>query len=119
MMIRLIAAVCAALGLTAAALAHAGLKSSSIEDGATLDAAPASITLEFTAEVGLAAIGLETADGTALETGFSADRRFATVHTAELPDVGSGDYVLEWRALARDGHVMTGEIEFSVALGDA
>ncbi len=119
MIYRLIAAGCAALAVTAAALAHAGLKSSSIEDGATLSTAPDDITLEFTAEVGLAAIGFETADGRALETGFSADRRFAKVHTAELPDLGSGDYVLEWRALARDGHVMTGEIEFSVALGDA
>lgn len=119
MIYRLIAAGCAALAVTAAALAHAGLKSSSIEDGATLSTAPDDITLEFTAEVGLASIGLESVDGEPLDTSFSADRRFATLHTAALPDLVSGDYVLEWRAIARDGHLMTGEIEFSVALGDA
>tara|TARA_E500000318_G_C3478411_1_gene179441 strand:+ start:395 stop:754 length:360 start_codon:yes stop_codon:yes gene_type:complete len=119
MIYRLIAAGCATLAVTAAALAHAGLKSSSIEDGAMLSEAPADITLEFTAEVGLASIGLETVDRGPLDVGFSADRRFATLHTVELPDLGNGGYVLEWRAVAGDGHVMTGEIEFSVALDDA
>ena len=43
----------------------------------------------------------------------------AVEHAAPLPELSEGAYVLEWRALARDGHVMTGEISFSVTGGDA
>ena len=119
MMVRALTAAVALVSFTAAAYAHAGLKSSSIEDGATLVTAPSGITFEFTAEVGLASVQLETADGRSLETGFSPDRSFAVEHTAPLPELSEGAYVLEWRALARDGHVMTGEISFSVTGGDA
>lgn len=119
MMVRALTAAVALVSFTAAAYAHAGLKSCSIEDGARLETAPPEITLEFTAEVGLASVQLETADGRPLETGFSPDRSFAVEHAAPLPDLSAGAYVLEWRALARDGHVMKGEISFSVTGGDA
>ncbi|VXD02021.1 conserved exported hypothetical protein [Oceanicaulis sp. 350] len=119
MMVRSLTAAIALVSFTAAAYAHAGLKSSSIEDGATLVTAPSGITFEFTAEVGLASVQLETADGRSLETGFSPDRSFAVEHTAPLPELSEGAYVLEWRALARDGHVMTGEVSFSVTGSDA
>lgn len=118
-MLRVLTAAAALVSVTAAAYAHAGLQSSSIEDGARLETAPAEIMLEFTAEVGLASVQLETAGGALLETGFSPDRTFAAEHTAPLPELSEGSYVLEWRALARDGHVMTGEIRFSVTGGDA
>jgi len=105
--------------VTAVAYAHAGLKLSSIEDGAVLNAAPSQIRLEFTAEVGLASVRLETVDGRLLDIGFSPDRMLSTEHTAPLPELFEGGYILEWRALARDGHVMTGTIRFSVTGDDA
>lgn len=118
-MLRALTAAVALVSVTAAAYAHAGLKSSSIEDDETLETSPAEITLEFTAEVGLASVQLETADGRALEIGVSPDRTFAVEHAAPLPELSEGAYVLEWRAVARDGHVMIGEISFSVTGGDA
>jgi methionine-rich copper-binding protein CopC len=32
-----------------------------------------------------------------------------------LPELAPGDYVVEWRALSQDSHVVTGEIRFSIA----
>lgn len=118
-MLRVLTAAAALVSVTAAAWAHAGLQSSSIEDGARLAIAPAEITLEFTAEVGLASVRLETAGGASLETGFSPVRTYAAEHTAPLPELSEGAYVLQWRALARGGHVMTGDIRFSVTGDDA
>lgn len=109
-------ALAAALSVTlgAAAFAHAGLKSSSIEDGAVFVAAPQTVTLEFTGEVGLAALELRGADGGMISTGFEPDRRMRRIFTAAMPDIADGAYFLEWRAMARDGHIMNGQISFTV-----
>ena len=33
----------------------------------------------------------------------------------ELPKLAAGEYVVEWRALSEDTHVVTGTIRFSIA----
>lgn len=114
-----ILAITAAAALTAAALAHASLKSSSISDGDVLETAPGDVTLEYSGAVGLAALTLQTGEGEAVDWDYRPPRRMQAAFTAPLPALRAGDYVLSWRAMAGDGHVMTGEIAFSLAAGDA
>ncbi len=114
-----ILAIMAAAGLTAAALAHASLKSSSINDGDILETVPNEITLEYTAVVGLAALTLQTGEGEAVDWDYRPPRRMQAAFTAPLPALDEGSYLLSWRAMAGDGHVMTGQIAFSLAGGDA
>ena len=41
-------------------------------------------------------------------------RSMKKAHLVELPHMAPGVYVVRWRAVAKDGHVMTGEIPFTV-----
>ena len=34
--------------------------------------------------------------------------------SVDLPDLETGDYLLTWKAIARDGHIMSDTIDFSV-----
>lgn len=112
-------ATIAAAVLTAAALAHASLKSSSISDGEVLETRPSEISLEYSCAVGLAALTLQTGAGEAVDWDYRPPRRMQAAFTASLPPLDDGDYVLSWRAMAGDGHVMTGEIAFVLAAGNA
>ena len=35
-------------------------------------------------------------------------------HTIELPELGSGKYKTDWRAMASDGHVIKGKFTFEI-----
>ncbi len=118
-MLRSIVATCVLCAvLTGAAFAHASLKSSSIAEGETLHAPPSELRLEYSAAVGLAALSLETEDGVAVDWAYRAPRQMQAVFVAPMPELEDGDYVLSWRAMASDGHVMTGQISFSLAHAD-
>lgn len=96
------------------AAAHVHLKSSDPVDGATLVAAPAQITLVFSAAANLTAATVQgTAAGAATKLDVVPNAASAT-HTVALPALAPGGYVVAWRALSADGHVMSGEVRFTV-----
>ena len=47
----------------------------------------------------------------------SVPRKMASTHKVDLPALPAGDYTLSWRAVAQDGHIMKGEISFTLAQG--
>jgi len=102
------------LSFPGAALAHTTITKSNIENGAQVAAAPAAFEFSFGAEVGLAGLELETLDGDPVELDFERPRKMGTDYSVPLPALEVGAYIMKWRAVARDGHVMRGEVDFTI-----
>jgi len=94
--------------------AHAMLEGASPADGETLKAAPKEFRLSFGHEVHLTSIKLSHDDG---EIAVAVDRKAAAARTFAIaaPVLGPGSYRLNWRALASDGHAMSGHLSFSIS----
>ena len=107
------------LSLTAAvAHAHTELSSSTPADEAVLDVAPDKIALHFSEPVRLTSLSIEgEASGKQdlLPLLSSASAEFSI----EPPSLPEGSYIVSWRALSADTHVMTGKFSFTVNSGDA
>lgn len=102
------------LALAGIAHAHAHLRSSLPADGSTLSAPPATLVLSFSEAATLTAASIQRAGAAAsklvpLPTKASVRVSFA------LPALAPGVYVVSWRALSADGHIMPGKIHFTVA----
>lgn len=103
----------------APAAAHVVVKSSSIEQGGAYGAAlgnpvPENLEIVFNGDVGLAELRLETVAGEPVKLDFVKPKVFQASFIVPLPTLTAGAYVFLWRAVAKDGHAMSGKIEFSV-----
>ncbi|ADM10811.1 hypothetical protein PB2503_00210 [Parvularcula bermudensis HTCC2503] len=96
------------------AFAHVTIKASSIEDGATLRVAPDEFSFSYSADVRLVGITLSGPESEDEALSFAPDSGFASAYQASLPELGPGSYLIEWRAMAKDGHVMQGSISFDI-----
>jgi methionine-rich copper-binding protein CopC len=106
-----IAAAAAALMAGTAALAHSMVTATDPADGAALTAAPEVIRIEFSEPIRLVGVAISGAGrDAALEVPSAGAARYAL----EAPDLPAGDYRVEWRGMAGDGHVMTGAFSFAV-----
>lgn len=98
---------------------HFELRRSAPAADTVLPSSPDRIQLWFSQEPNPtgARIGLADAAGEAIEIGAAAlVPDTATSLRAELLEpLTAGSYTISWRAMAADGHVVTGEIPFSVA----
>jgi methionine-rich copper-binding protein CopC len=107
------------LSLTAVvAHAHTELSSSTPADEAVLGAAPEEIALHFSEPVRLTSLSIESVASGEQALGplpSSANEEFAI----ESPSLSNGRYVVSWRALSADTHVMTGKFSFTVDSGPA
>ena len=110
---RLAAAAVISLTLIGSALAHTQLTASNPADQAMLETSPESITLSFSEAVRLTAVTVESgSESQSLEL---AAGEPAAEFSVALPTLEPGDYVVQWRAVSADTHVITGEIRFSIA----
>lgn len=103
--------------LPAPATAHSYLNDSNPNDGAGLNQAPKQVTLTFSDPVrdtglGVAAQGPQ--GGFPLEASASAKKVVA--HWPD--DSTAGTYTVSYRAVSTDGHVMEGNISFSITATD-
>jgi len=98
--------------LSAAALAHVHLRDSSPADGSHLSSSPPALVLNFSEAAQLTAVSLELPGGA--QQKLSVPAGSATRLSVALPQLAPGDYRVRWRALARDGHVVPGEIHFRI-----
>ena len=87
-----------ALLWSAVALAHAHLTGSSPADGSHVADAPTTLVLSFSEAAQLTAPA-------------AAQARIRV----PLPALAAGDYVVSWRALGADGHLVPGQIRFTIA----
>jgi len=94
--------------------AHTRLSESVPADEAVIAVAPEEIILGFSAAVRLTAVSVHKDDGAkqALEP--------LPVETGErfvvgISDLSPGDYVVSWRAIGADTHIVSGEFRFTIA----
>jgi methionine-rich copper-binding protein CopC len=121
----IIAVLAAVLALPGLVSAHARLVSSDPADGATLAAAPATITLTFDSELESAGAALVVTDGSgaAVDTGDGGvdlgDTEHKTMQVSLKSGLGAGAYTATWTLTGDDGHEVTGSISFTVAAATA
>jgi methionine-rich copper-binding protein CopC len=98
---------------SSAACAHAHLKASTPAAGSHLSAPPAALSLEFTEAAQLTALSIEKsgAEPVKLRAPQSPQAHISVV----LPALTPGTYVVRFRALGSDGHLVPGEFTFSLA----
>ena len=113
-----------------AANAHSPLSSSSPQDGETLDAPPIEIVMDFKSPAKLIKVELKKSknkqgnsflgglfggdDGEPVALGESFLMSMNKRQIIPMPSLGAGDYLLSWRAMGEDGHVIKGELTFKV-----
>jgi copper transport protein len=114
---------CLTLALTllfcaSAAFAHAHLERSEPKANATLKQSPKTVELWFSEELEPSMNTVTVTD----QTGRRVDKNNITLAEgskklqAELEDLGSGTYTVDWKVLSTDGHTMKGKFTFTVAL---
>jgi methionine-rich copper-binding protein CopC len=93
--------------------AHAHLERSTPADGSVLSAAPAQLVLQFSEAAQLAMLTIERSGGPKQSVTTLPETAQSRVVIA-LPALPPGDYVVSWRAVGADGHVVPGRIHFTV-----
>lgn len=104
-------AVCLAAPLAAA---HTTVKSATLEDGGTYQTLPETFDLVFAQKVGLAGFSITDADGYSVDIDYTPPKSMEIKFSIALPTLASGQYTMSWRAMAKDGHVLTGALSFTV-----
>jgi len=98
--------------------AHAELVGSNPANCAMLETAPGNVTLNFSEPVRLTALSVQK-EGTAKQSLGPLSSEASQQFTVAAPGLGDGHYMVSWRALSEDTHVMTGELMFVVgAVGE-
>ena len=108
--------------------AHSPLSSSSPQDGETLDAPPIEIVMDFKSPAKLIKVELKKStskqgnsflgglfggdDGESVPLGESFLMSMSKRQIIPMPSFGAGIYLLSWRAIGEDGHVIKGELTF-------
>lgn len=98
--------------LSAPAYSHTRLSASVPADEVTLDKAPEEIALTFSTAVRLTAVAIEI-DSESHSLGVDS-KDPATDFLVALPELVPGEYVVQWRAMSEDTHVVSGEIRFTI-----
>ena len=99
------------------AAAHSPLISSSPADGDAFAVAPQAIEMKFrgTARlVRLALTGAQSGEVVLSEEHLMVEK---PIHTIALPAIAADKYVVRWRALSADGHLVKGSFSFTVGSG--
>lgn len=97
-----------------AALAHTELKATVPADHAMIADAPENVELTFSEPVRLTALAIQR-DGEQRQSLGPLPSELTASFAVALPTViADGHYVVSWRALSEDTHVMSGEFMFAV-----
>lgn len=101
------------VGASAFAFAHAKLLKSDPVEGSTVKAAPTRFVLTFGEPAKLTALTLQKGAEPAQKIGSLPTEAAAEV-SVPAPKLEPGKYVLAWRAVGNDGHVVPGKLTFTV-----
>lgn len=97
----------------AAAFGHAHLEKSVPADGSVVSRAPTQLVLQFSEPAQLTALAIEKEHGAKQKLPPPADKPQAEI-VVPLPALAPGRYVVSWRAVAADGHVVPGQVHFTL-----
>ena len=107
-----------ALVATLAADAHTTVESADPANGAVLEHSPPTIQLKFKHAVQMTSIVVLEADKSERKLGFAPAASTALV-TIGNPALHSGRNEIRWKALSKDGHVITGTLVYEVKSASA
>ncbi len=96
------------------AWAHVHLKSSVPANNAALTSTPAQLTLQFSAAVRVTSLSVQKEGETESTKIASLPKEPAAEINVPLQPLAPGKYIVNWRALGGDNHVMSGSLRFSV-----
>ena len=100
--------------ITGIAHAHAHLEKATPADNAVLSAAPAKVVLEFSEAARLTALSIKK-DGENVGTKLQPlPKEAAATLTMPLTTLTPGKYIVDWRVVGDDNHVMSGKLHFEV-----
>jgi methionine-rich copper-binding protein CopC len=91
--------------------AHAHVQRVSPADGALLTTAPAELVLDFSEAARLTSVTLEK-NGSAKQKVAPLPQQAQTHVVVALPALLPGRYLISWRSVAADGHIVPGQIHF-------
>lgn len=103
----------ATLALAAVAQAHTHLKESVPANGSKVSAAPANIMLTFNEPTRVTALTIQK-EGDKEQKLEPLPAEAAAHVMVPAPKLAAGKYTVNWRAVGKDSHVMTGKIVFTV-----
>ena len=103
----------ALMACSALALAHTHLVKAVPADGSTVMVSPTNFVLTFAEPARLTALSLQKDAEPAKKIGSLPKAPTAQI-SIPAPRLAAGRYVLSWRAVSDDGHVMPGKVTFTV-----
>jgi copper resistance protein C len=101
------------------ALAHASITNSSIANGATVASAPANFGVTFSAPVRLANVTITNSAGQSVPMTYRGPATPSAQFSIPLPRLAAGSYVMSFRAMGGDGHVMAPQTRFTIGAAPA
>jgi copper transport protein len=93
--------------------AHAHLEAAAPADHSVMRAAPAMLMLRFSEPVQLTVLAIARDGGPKQK--LAPPQKSQGEITVPLPALEAGHYVISWRALSADGHVVPGQIQFTLS----
>jgi len=96
------------------ASAHSKINETLPADGAVLDTVPQEIILRFDNSIRLVTINLMHDDDHIEVLDMGEQTAFGKEFFLPVTSLGSGQYMIDWRGLGEDGHVMQGQFGFVV-----
>ena len=98
------------------ALAHAHLKKAVPADGGVVATSPANVALTFSEPARLTACWIQKGDGPKQKISGLPTAPAAEI-SVPLPQLEPGTYVLSWKVMGDDTHIVPGQIHFTVSGG--
>ena len=113
---RLILSALAGAAMTVTAFAHSPLKATMPADGETISGTPDMLHLVFAKPARVTKIMLKHVAGATTHEDKLAipSKKFETELMLQPDFKGPGDYIVDWRALGKDGHALKGSFKFTV-----
>ena len=100
--------------LSPTAMAHTKVQSATLEDGGVYQTMPDVFDLVFAQKVGLATFSLKDSAGQDVDVDFTPPKSMESKFSIPMPELQSGVYKMTWRAVSKDGHIVNGELSFTV-----
>lgn len=97
-----------------AVFAHAHLQKAVPADGGVVNAAPSNVVLTFSEPARLTACWLQKGEAAKQKISGLATTPAKEI-SVPIPSLDAGSYVLSWRVVGDDGHIMPGQIHFTIA----
>lgn len=97
------------------AAAHSKKEGTQPADGAVVEVSPSAIAMRFDMPMRVTLISLTDQDGTAHHLTRTDNMQPVSEFSAIPPALPTGQYTVEWRGLAADGHPMQGAFSFEIS----